>query len=51
MFKGGEEMTVWASNDKNRIPIYVEAPILVGSVKAKIVSWKGLRNKMEAKVE
>ncbi|HET7817765.1 MAG TPA: DUF3108 domain-containing protein [Bacteroidia bacterium] len=51
LFKGGEEMIVWASNDKNRIPIYVEAPILVGSVKAKIVSWKGLRNKMESKVE
>lgn len=51
LFKGGEGMTVWASNDKNRIPIYVEAPILVGSVKAKIVSWKGVRNKMEAKAE
>lgn len=51
IFKGGEGMTVWASDDKNRIPLYVEAPIMVGSVKATIVSWKGLKNKMEAKVQ
>jgi hypothetical protein len=51
LFKEGEAMTVWASHDKNQVPIYVEAPILVGSVKAKLVSWKGLRNKMEAKID
>lgn len=51
IFKGGEGMTVWATDDKNRIPVYVEAPILVGSVKAKIIRWKGLRNKLEAKVQ
>ncbi|MEK6615643.1 MAG: DUF3108 domain-containing protein [Bacteroidota bacterium] len=47
IFKGGEGMTVWATDDKNRIPIYVEAPIIVGSVKAKIIKWKGLKNKWE----
>ena len=51
IFKGGEGMTVWATDDKNKIPIYVEAPILVGTVKATIMSWKGLKNKMEAKVQ
>ncbi len=51
IFKGGEGMTVWATDDKNRVPIYVEAPILVGSVKAKIISWKGLRNKFDSRVE
>jgi Protein of unknown function (DUF3108) len=48
VFKGGEGMVVWASDDKNRIPLFVEAPIAIGTVKAKIVSWKGLRNKPEA---
>ncbi|MBI4946860.1 MAG: DUF3108 domain-containing protein [Bacteroidetes bacterium] len=51
LFKGGEGMTVWATDDKNRIPVYVEAPILVGSVKAKLMNWKGLKNKMEARVQ
>lgn len=51
IFKGGEGMTVWATDDKNKIPLYVEAPILVGTVKATIIGWKGLKNKMEAKVQ
>lgn len=51
IFKGGEGMTVWATDDKNKIPLYVEAPILVGTVKATITSWKGLKHKLEAKVE
>ena len=51
IFKGGEGMTVWATDDANRIPLYVEAPILVGTVKATIIGWKGIKNKMEAKVQ
>lgn len=34
IFKGGEDMTIWVSDDENRVPIMVEAKILVGSVKA-----------------
>lgn len=44
MFKGGEDMTVWLSNDDNRIPIMVEAKVLVGSVKGLLESYDGLRN-------
>ncbi len=44
IFKGGEGMVVWVSDDKNKIPVYVEAPIVVGSVKVKLISFKGLRN-------
>ncbi|TAL59399.1 MAG: DUF3108 domain-containing protein [Bacteroidetes bacterium] len=45
IFKGGEGMKVWATDDMNKIPLHVEAPIMVGTVKANVVSWKGLRNK------
>lgn len=34
VFKGGEGMKVWLSKDDNRLPLMVEAKILVGSVKA-----------------
>lgn len=34
VFKGGENMKVWVSKDDYRIPLMVEAKILVGSVKA-----------------
>ena len=33
IFKGGEDMTVWVSDDEMKIPLYVETPILVGKIK------------------
>jgi hypothetical protein len=44
LFKGGEDLVVWVSDDKNRIPVLIEAKILVGSVKAYIEKASGLRN-------
>lgn len=41
MFKQGENMTVWVTDDENHIPVQFEAEILVGSVKAIISSIKG----------
>ncbi len=43
IFKGGEDMVVWVTNDRNKIPVLVEAKILVGSVKAYLKNTKGLR--------
>ncbi len=43
MFHEGENMIVWATNDKNHIPIYAESPILVGSVKVQISHVKNSR--------
>lgn len=51
IFESGEDMTVWVTNDKNRIPIIVEAKILIGSVKAVFVGAEGLRHTMTAEVE
>ena len=33
IFKANESMNVFVSNDENRIPIYVEAEILVGAIR------------------
>jgi hypothetical protein len=43
IFKGGEDLMVWVTDDKNRIPLLVEAKILVGSVKAVLVGMEGLK--------
>ncbi|MFH1004408.1 MAG: DUF3108 domain-containing protein [Bacteroidota bacterium] len=51
LFSGGEQMTVWVTDDKNRIPLFIEAPITVGYVKAKMIKWKGLKYKIESKVQ
>ena len=50
LFKGGEKMTVWVTDDGNKIPVQVESPILVGSVKAELYRYEGLRHPVTAKV-
>jgi len=45
IFKGGEDMTIWVTDDGNRVPLMVEAKILIGSVKAVITGASGLLNK------
>lgn len=49
IFKGGEDMLVWVSADKNRVPILVEAKILVGTVKAVFTGAKNLKYPLEYK--
>ena len=44
IFNGGEKMTVWVSDDANHIPLRVDSPILVGSIKVDLVDFFGLRN-------
>ncbi len=43
IFKGNERMDVFVSNDENKIPIYVEAEILVGSIRVYIKSIKNTK--------
>jgi hypothetical protein len=42
IFKGGEELFVWVTDDKYHIPVMVEAKILIGSVKALLVGVEGI---------
>lgn len=51
IFQGGEDLFVWVTDDKNRIPILVEAKILVGSVKAYLNNTEGIRNPISSLVE
>lgn len=43
LFEGGEKMTVWVSDDANHIPVRVESPISVGSVKVDMITYRNLR--------
>jgi hypothetical protein len=45
IFKGGEDMFIWVTDDANRVPVLVEAKILIGSVKGYLTKMEGLRNK------
>ena len=43
MFKGGNSIRFWVSDDKNRVPIKVEAVLFIGSVDLDIKSYSGLK--------
>ncbi len=45
IFKGGEDLMVWVTDDANKIPVLIEAKILIGSVKAELAQTIGLKNK------
>jgi len=51
VFDDDTEMFIWASNDENKIPLLIESPISVGSIKAVMVGTEGLRHEMTAKVD
>lgn len=50
VFKEGDEMSVYVSRDKNKIPVLIESPVSVGSVKVVLKSYKGLMHDFTAKV-
>jgi hypothetical protein len=51
IFTGGEKMTVWVTDDANHIPIRIESPITVGSVKVDMMGYKSLRHPLSSLVE
>ena len=51
LFKEGDEMKIYVSDDENKIPLLIESPVSVGSVKAVLHSYKGLRYPMQAKLD
>lgn len=44
VFKEGDVMNIWVSNDQNKIPLLIESPVSIGSVKAVLKSFSGLRH-------
>lgn len=48
IFKGGEKMAVWVSDDANHIPLRVDSPILVGSIKVDMMDYENLLNPFTA---
>lgn len=42
VFKAEESMTIWVSNDKNKIPVMLESELAVGSIKVKLSGYQNL---------
>ena len=49
IFRGEGSITVWLSNDQNRIPVRIQADLLIGSIKADLNNFDGLVSPLLAK--
>ena len=47
VFKEQESLTLWVSNDDNRIPIRIQADLSVGSIKVDLEAYNGLKNQFK----
>ena len=43
VFKEQESLTVWISDDQNKIPLKIKADLAVGSLRGELVQYKGLK--------
>ena len=42
IFKDEDDLSVWITNDKNKIPVLAKASVIVGSIKMELESYSGL---------
>lgn len=44
VFKGEADMMIWVTDDDNRLPVYFEAPLLVGTAKGRMSAYENLKH-------
>lgn len=44
VFKGEADMLIWVTDDENRLPVYFEAPLLVGTAIGRMSSYNNLKH-------
>ena len=49
-FTDGSVFTIWISDDRNKIPLYIESPVRIGSINAYISGYRGLKYPVESLV-
>ncbi len=49
IFKEEESLTVWISDDANKIPVLIKAKLMVGSLKASLIEYKGIAHPLALK--
>lgn len=50
VFSGKEELIIWVTDDRNKVPLMFETPIIVGKVTGRITSFENLKFPMSSKI-
>lgn len=50
-FTDGTVFTIWISDDKNKIPLYLESPVRIGSINAYLSGCEGLRYPLKSRIK
>ena len=50
VFGDSESLTLWVSNDKNKIPIKIEAGLRIGSIEADLEEFRGLKHPFKVNI-
>jgi hypothetical protein len=48
MFKGGEKMDIWITDDRNHVPVRIESPISVGKIKVDLMNYQNLKHPLSS---
>lgn len=51
VFTGEEEMSIWVTDDENKIPLLFESPIIVGRVQGRLVDYKNIKSPLTSKIK
>lgn len=51
VFSGGEGMKIYITDDRNRLPVYIESKVLVGKVKASLESYQNLQFPLTSEIK
>ncbi len=51
IFNAGEDMTVWVTDDEAKVPLLIDTPILVGSIKARLNAISGSKHRLTSKIK
>lgn len=49
-YEDGSIFYLWISDDENHLPLYIESPVKIGSVRARLTSFSGLKHPVKSKI-
>jgi hypothetical protein len=51
VFDGKNSLHIWISDDENHVPLYIETPIIVGKVSARLHGYENLKYPLTSKIK